>query len=74
MTGATNIMGDSVDPQCEARIWHGPGHQSATRCTVKGKHEIHECEYGQFDQLARWIGGDVFSTCFDEPPQDPEEN
>lgn len=30
------------DPPCTARMWHGPGHQSSTRCTVKGAHAVHE--------------------------------
>lgn len=27
--------------QCEAEVRHGPGHQSRTRCEVKGPHQYH---------------------------------
>jgi hypothetical protein len=48
-------------PPCQAFIWHGPGHQSDTRCHVEGEHEIHEAIYGSERQLARWRDGDYTS-------------
>lgn len=56
--------------QCLATIYHGPGHQSRTRCQRKGRHVIHEANYGSCEQFARWCGLKVFSGIFDEPPQD----
>ncbi len=58
---------------CSAIICHGPGHQSKTKCYIRGEHEIHETRYGSCDQLARWKGSKVFSGYFDESPDDPEE-
>lgn len=55
-------------PQCNIAIWHGPGHQSTTFCEARGPHELHSAEYGEFSQLAEWVGDDVFSDPFDEPP------
>lgn len=67
-------------PPCEARIYHGPGHQSSTRCRVKGPHEIHEARYGSDDQLGRWKDGQweghephAITGYFNEPPTDPED-
>ena len=58
--------------RCDAVIWHGPGHQSRTRCRLTGEHEIHEAIYGEFSQYATWRsqpdGGSTFSGVFDEPP------
>lgn len=59
--------------QCEAMIWHGPGHQSKTHCQVKGEHTIHEARYGSYDQYAKWEGDKVFSGYFDDPPEFPAE-
>lgn len=53
---------------CNAIIYHGPGHQSRTRCYLTGTHNIHETRYGSFDRLARWVGDEVFSGFFDEAP------
>lgn len=58
---------------CQVKIWHGPGHQSSTRCTVKGPHEIHETIYGSHNQYAEWKGDDVHSGFFDEPPRIEED-
>jgi hypothetical protein len=44
-----------INAPCDAYLWHGPGHQSRTRCRVKGEHEIHEAEYG--GGVARWKDG-----------------
>jgi hypothetical protein len=56
--------------QCSAEIYHGPGHQSITRCRLVNRgHKIHEANYGSMNQFARWKGLRVFSGCFDEPPE-----
>jgi hypothetical protein len=57
---------------CCARLGHGPGHQSSTYCEVKGKHNIHECRYGSYDQIACWKGPVSklkFTGYFDDPPE-----
>lgn len=56
---------------CPAVVFHGPGHQSHTHCCIRGRHEIHQTEYGQ--GRARWRKAKVFSGYFDEPPQLPED-
>ena len=53
--------------QCEAIIWHGPGHQSKTRCMLTGPHKIHKTIYGQHDQEVRWRGDEAFTGFFDDP-------
>jgi hypothetical protein len=58
--------------QCCARLYHGPGHQSGTYCQRVGKHNIHECTYGEFNQFARWKGPEwkiKFTGYFDDPPE-----
>lgn len=64
--------------QCEERIWHGPGHQSSTRCRITGPHEIHEAVYGEFNQFAQWRkkpdGLLTFSGVFDEPPYGEDDD
>lgn len=57
-----------VPANCSAAIWHGPGHQSQTKCQLIGKHKIHMAIYGSAEQIARWKGRRVFSGFFDEPP------
>jgi hypothetical protein len=42
---------------CGAWLGHGPGHQSRTRCRIRGPHEVHEAIYGSDQQLARWRNG-----------------
>lgn len=57
---------------CCAILGHGPGHQSKTYCNVKGRHKIHECVYGCYDQVATWKGSVKkikFTGYFDEPPE-----
>jgi hypothetical protein len=54
---------------CEAVIWHGPGHQSRTRCRVEGPHDIHEAVYGG-NSFAQWRGDEATTGVFDEPPED----
>jgi len=53
---------------CCALLYHGPGHQSRTYCSVKGKHTIHSCVYGSYGQYAEWTGKDKCTGYFDEPP------
>jgi len=57
---------------CDEFIWHGPGHQSRTRCRLKGDHDVHEAIYGEFQTYAKWRskpdGRATFSGVFDEPP------
>jgi len=54
--------------KCPAIIYHGPGHQSKTHCQKRGPHTIHEARYGEYDQLARWRGDEIYSGFFNEPP------
>lgn len=71
--GVARIVIEVERPPCQAVIHHGPGHQSTTRCMVKGQHAIHEACYGPDFQLARWQGDSVSTGFFDEPPDDPDE-
>ena len=59
---------------CDAKIWHGSGHQSRTKCHLTREHIIHEAYYGAHNQLARWIGDEVCSEFFNEPPEFDENN
>lgn len=40
-------------PRCEAIVCHGPGHQTRTRCEVRGEHDTHFVsdlpDYGSFE-------------------------
>lgn len=38
---------------CPAVLYHGPGHQSRSRCEVVGVHDVHSTHYGD-GQLAEW--------------------
>jgi hypothetical protein len=62
--------------RCNAEIYHGPGHQSRTKCQILGEHTIHRAIYGSYDQEAIWKdrkdGKYVCTGCFDEPPEEPE--
>lgn len=62
------------ESNCDAFIWHGPGHQSRTRCQVTGPHAVHETVYGAGLQLARWTGREAMTGFFDEPPEDEDES
>ena len=67
--------GEIAKPKrCDAVIYHGPGHQSETKCCLVGPHDIHETRYGSHDHLARWKGDKVFSGYFDEAPDIGEGN
>ncbi len=55
--------------ECNAQLWHGPGHQSKTYCQVKGPHKIHRAVYGCYDQEMEWKGKKAFTGYFDEPKE-----
>ena len=57
--------------KCDAVLCHGPGHQSKTRCILKGRHDTHYCIYGSYRTEAYWKGMKKFTGFFDEPPNDP---
>lgn len=58
---------------CPYAVFHGPGHQSRTRCRIRGPHEVHEAIYGEFNQYATWRGeSDSSSGVFDEAPEADE--
>lgn len=76
--GVRRVVIEKEYPRCEAKLYHGPGHQSATPCRVRGPHEIHEAEYRA--GLARWRDGQWkpgephgITGFFDEPPEDPND-
>ena len=56
--------------KCEAKIWHGSGHQSKTDCTLAYNHTVHYCVYGSYQQEALWTGNETYSGFFDEAPGD----
>lgn len=44
---------------CPGRFYHGPGHQSSTRCELEKDHEgSHRCIYGSHCSEALWNTGD----------------
>lgn len=61
--------------RCNAKLHHGPGHQSRTRCILSGPHTVHECEYRREGgkSVARWRGDDVSTGFFNEPPAETDE-
>jgi hypothetical protein len=63
--GHTLYAGNHGQP-CHAEIRHGPGHQSRTRCGLKGPHEVHFAVY--MGQEATWRGDKAYSGVLDEPP------
>lgn len=40
---------------CPAQIYHGPGHQSRTRCELSGEHDVHQAHIHR--ELAQWRTG-----------------
>lgn len=57
--------------QCASVLWHGPGHQSTTRCRRPGgNHKLHCARYGSYDSYAEWTGRKACTGFFDEPPQE----
>lgn len=62
-----------MNDECEAVLWHGPGHQSKTACQLKGNHEVHAALYPS--GYATWRGRSAMTGFFDEPPDaDETEN
>lgn len=53
---------------CEATIFHGPGHQSKTKCQKEQPHIVHSARYGSMEQHAEWVGDVAHSDFFDAPP------
>ena len=54
---------------CDAVLHNGPGHQSQTKCHLKGKHDVHEARYGCYDLGMRWRGKEACTGYFDEPKE-----
>ncbi len=59
--------------KCSAILWHGNGHQSRTKCQLKGPHLTHYAVYGSDSQEAYWKGGEGVTGFFDEPPEEQDE-
>lgn len=57
-----------VDEGCHAVIFHGPGHQSTTRCQETGEHELHRAVFGSACQEGWWRGMETCTGYFDDPP------
>ena len=58
--------------RCQAVIFHGPGHQSTTRCRLTRPHKMHEAIYGSFKQLGHWREMESFTGFFDESPEEDD--
>lgn len=54
------------EEDCDAEVRHGPGHQSRTKCELKGEHEVHRAVY--MGTEATWRGPVAYTGVFDEPP------
>ena len=59
-----------AEGKCCAILFHGPGHQSKTFCQKLGKHRVHECIYGCYEQEASWRGMEKCTGFFDEAPEE----
>lgn len=70
---AQNILSalEMIKP-CQATLYHGPGHQSRTKCKKKGPHELHWTTYGSYRQEAQWVGNEKCTGFGDEPPDFPD--
>jgi hypothetical protein len=55
--------------ECGALLWHGNGHQSKTKCQLKGKHSTHFAVYGGDEQEAYWKSNEASTGFFNEPPE-----
>lgn len=55
-----------VSDRCFAKLHHGPGHQSTTRCRVRGDHKYHSAEV-KGDRVY-WEDFDGSTGFFDELP------
>jgi len=60
--------------RCKATLFHGPGHQSRTRCRLEGEHEIHEACYGSYREIMLWRGDEATTTSMDEPKELSKED
>ena len=59
----------TIEPGCHAVLFHGPGHQSTTRCGLpEDGHNIHEAI--PMNRVARWRGDESYSGYFDEYPDE----
>jgi len=54
---------------CCSILHHGPGHQSKTFCSRKGKHTVHSCVYGSYENFMEWNGKEAFTGYFDKPKE-----
>lgn len=45
-----------AEEPCQAKLHHGPGHQSTTECEVRGPHTMHVVHYNG-GQRATWTDG-----------------
>ncbi|MBT7930201.1 hypothetical protein HN682_09930 [Candidatus Peregrinibacteria bacterium] len=52
---------------CKAILYHGNGHQSKTKCRVKGIHTIHNAIYGHDYEEMSWVGDEACTGFFNEP-------
>lgn len=70
LPAADTIRNASAAARCPAVLYHGPGHQSKTRCR-RGNvvHKVHEAVYGSRNQFAEWAGPEATTGYFDEPPE-----
>lgn len=53
-----------VSDRCFAVLHHGPGHQSTTRCELRGTHAHHSAEV--MGEQVEWTGNDESTGFFDE--------
>lgn len=62
------------DGGCFAVLYHGPGHQSTSRCELRGNHDGKHCTHywpgGGYDTRAFWSGDEGHTGVFDEPDTD----
>lgn len=57
-----------VSGRCFAVIHHGPGHQSATRCTLRGPHGRHRAKVKH--EWMYWTDENNSTGFFDEAPEE----
>lgn len=57
--------------ECLALIHHGPGHQSSSRCELKGDHDVHQVAM-RGREVMRWRGDEESTGFFDESPEEDE--
>src|SRR5690349_22759632 len=64
MTTVDTAFGGAVQEEaCAAEVRHGPGHQSRTKCELKGEHEVHRAVY--MGTEATWRGEFAYTGAFD---------